>query len=174
MDCMPPFMLLKVSLTSLCILITSVLNSASCSLLVSILFNSFLEFCSVLSFGPCYFVSSFWQPLCVCFYVFGRAATSPRRGSSGTASSITQAGYSRYTHCVGCVYPAVVVEHWFLLAHPRSVFCPGSHSISYKTIWRWLLLVLGLNVPRWSQTVNQGQPLLEPGLGQLGKRYGPH
>ena len=38
---------------------------------------SFLEFWSVLWFGPCFFVSSFWQPPCVCFYVLGRAAMLP-------------------------------------------------------------------------------------------------
>ena len=37
----------------------------------------FLEFCSVLSFGPYFFVSSFWQPPCVCFCVLGRAALTP-------------------------------------------------------------------------------------------------
>ena len=29
----------------------------------------FLEFWSVLSFGPCFFDSSFWQAPCVCFYI---------------------------------------------------------------------------------------------------------
>lgn len=43
-------------------------------LLISILIP-FLEFCLVLSFGKCSFVSSF--NLCVCFYVLGRSATSP-------------------------------------------------------------------------------------------------
>ena len=66
------FMLLRSSLSSLSILITSVLNSASGRLLTSILFIFFLEFCSVLSFGQCFFVS-FWQPTCVCFYVLGRS-----------------------------------------------------------------------------------------------------
>ena len=37
----------------------------------------FLEFCSVLSFGPYFCVSSFWQPPCVCFCVLGRAALTP-------------------------------------------------------------------------------------------------
>ena len=61
------------------ILVASVLNSASIILLVSILFSSFfLEFSSVLSFGPCFFVSSFWQAPCVCFYVLGRPTTSPK------------------------------------------------------------------------------------------------
>ena len=62
------FMLLKYPMSSLSILITCVFNSASdrLSLLCLILF---LEFCSVLSFGPYFLVSLFWQPPCVCFYV---------------------------------------------------------------------------------------------------------
>ena len=65
-------MLLRSSLRSFSILVTSVLNSASDRLLISISF-SFLEFSSVLSFGSCFF-AYFWQPLSVCFYVLGRAA----------------------------------------------------------------------------------------------------
>ena len=59
------------SLSSLSILITSVLNSAPDRFLISIFFFLVLfpESWSVLSFGPCFFVSSFWQPPCVCFYV---------------------------------------------------------------------------------------------------------
>ena len=37
----------------------------------------FLEFCFVLSFGPYFFVSSIWQPPCVCFCVLDRAALAP-------------------------------------------------------------------------------------------------
>ena len=37
----------------------------------------FLEFWSVLSFGVYFFVSSIWQPPCVCFCVLGRAALTP-------------------------------------------------------------------------------------------------
>ena len=36
----------------------------------------FVEFCSVLSFGPYFFVS-IWQPPCVCFCVLGKAALTP-------------------------------------------------------------------------------------------------
>ena len=45
-----------------CILITSVLNSAS---------DRLSPFCLALclEFGPCFFVASFWQLPCVCFYV---------------------------------------------------------------------------------------------------------
>ena len=67
-------MLLQFSLSSLSILITSVLNSASDRLFIYILFSSFSGVWSVLSFGPCFFISSFWQPPCVCFYVLERAA----------------------------------------------------------------------------------------------------
>ena len=64
-------------MNSLSILITSVLNSASDRLLISISFIFFLEFYSVFSFGPYFFVSLFWQPSCVCFCVLGRAALIP-------------------------------------------------------------------------------------------------
>ena len=37
----------------------------------------FLEFCSVLSFGPYFFVSLFWKPPYVCFCVLGIAALTP-------------------------------------------------------------------------------------------------
>ena len=68
------FMLLRSSLSSLSILISSVSNSVSDTLFISILFSIFLEFWSVASSGPCFFVSSFWQPPCVCSYVLGRVA----------------------------------------------------------------------------------------------------
>ena len=51
------------------------------------------------------------------------------------------------------------------------MFCPESHSISYKMSCRWLLLVLVLEVPRQDQAVNKGQLLLVLGLGQISKRY---
>ena len=47
------------------------------------------------------------------------------------------------------------------------VFCPEPPSISYLVICRWLRLVLGLEVLRLSQTLNQGQLLLVLGLGPL-------
>ena len=50
---------------------------------------------------------------------------------------------------------------------PPPVFWPESHSISYKAICRWLILVLRLEVPRKGQAVNHGRLLLVPGLGQL-------
>ena len=46
-------------------------DSASTRLLISFCLVLFLEFCSVLLFGPCFFVSSFWQPPCVCCYILG-------------------------------------------------------------------------------------------------------
>ena len=71
-----------------------------------------------------------------------------------------------------CIHPPVLVEAWLLLPCPRSATdCILSHDISYKVIYRWLLLVLGLEVSRWGQAVYQGQLVLEPGLGQFRKRY---
>ena len=48
---------------------------------------------------------------------------------------------------------------------PVPMFHPGPPSMSYKAICRWLLHVLGLEVPRQSQAVNLGWLLLVPGLG---------
>ena len=45
-----------------------------------IYFVLFLEFCSVLSFRTCFFVSLFWQPLYTCFYALGSVTMSPRLG----------------------------------------------------------------------------------------------
>ena len=42
------------------------------------------------------------------------------------------------------------------------VFCLGLPSISYKVICGWLLRVLGMEVPRQGQAMNQGQLLLLP------------
>ena len=55
---------------------------------------------------------------------------------------------------------------------PLPVFCKGPFSISYKVICRWLLLVLGLEVPRRDQTVNPSQMLLVLGLGPLARGTG--
>ena len=43
--------------------------------------------------------------------------------------------------------------------------------MSYKAICRWLLHVLGLEVPRQSQTVIKIWLLLVPGLGLLSQKY---
>ena len=47
----------------------------------------FLEFWSTLSFGPCFFVSSFWQPPRVYFYVLGSAALTPCLDSVASCST---------------------------------------------------------------------------------------
>ena len=66
------------------------------------------------------------------------------------------------------------------LGHPQKyrarylppVFFLEPPDICYKAICRWLLVALGLEVPRRSQAVNLGWLLLVPGLGPLIKRYG--
>ena len=75
--CISSLMLSPYSVSSLSILITSVLNSASDSWLSPFCLVLFLGFCSVLSFGPYFFASSIWLPLCVCFSVLHRAALTP-------------------------------------------------------------------------------------------------
>ena len=98
----------------------------------------FLEFCSVLSFGTCFFASSFWQPPCLFLCIrlscyvsrLGKVALHSRCpvGSSGKGSLITQAGHPRFRLCphMGCVHPSV--EPWLMLAHhvrftPKSISC---------------------------------------------------
>ena len=68
------FMLLTSSLSSLRSYRNSVLNSTSDRSLISISFSSVSGVLICFSIGPCFFLSSFWQPPCVCFYVLGRAA----------------------------------------------------------------------------------------------------
>ena len=46
--------------------------------------------------------------------------------------------------------------------------------MTYKVICRWLLLVLGLEIPKLGQAMNQGQLLLVPGLGLSSKNYQAH
>ena len=64
----------------------SVLNFTSDRLLVSILLSSFsgVLFCSFI--WDMFFVSSFWQFPCVCFYVLGRAAMSSSLGQVALCS----------------------------------------------------------------------------------------
>ena len=57
---------------------------------------------------------------------------------------------------------------------PRSVpirVFPGAALPELLSNLRWLLLVLGLEIPRQSQTVNLGWLLLMPGQEPLSKRY---
>ena len=75
------FILWPYSISSLSVLITTVLNCASDRLAIFVRLVLFLGFCSALSFGPCFFVSSIWQPPCVCFCVLGRAASTWCLGS---------------------------------------------------------------------------------------------
>ena len=69
---------------------------------------------------------------------------------------------------------AVYGVHWFWSPPRSATACvlPRPPSMSYKAICSWLLLVLGLAVPRQGQAVYQGRWLLVPGLGPLSKRYG--
>ena len=77
--------MLPYSVSSRSILITSILNSACDRLAIFFCLVLFLVFCSFLSFGLCFFVSSIWQPPCVCFCVLGRAALTPcKRHRSGS------------------------------------------------------------------------------------------
>ena len=72
--------LLKFSLSSLSIFITSVLYSADCLLPFHLVL--FLEISSFVVFlcETCFFASSFWLPLCVCLYVLGRFVMFPSLG----------------------------------------------------------------------------------------------
>ena len=48
------------------------------------------------------------------------------------------------------------------------------NSASSRLICGWLLLALGLEVPRRGQAVSKGWLPLVPGLGPLRKRYGAY
>nr|KAF6435824.1 hypothetical protein HJG63_012547 [Rousettus aegyptiacus] len=113
-------------LSSLSTLITSILNSASGRLLISILFSSFPELCFVLSFRS-YFLSSHFGCLPVCFYVLGRAPKSPslRRvglcsrcpvGPSGTVF-LGHLSWVLQLCFMGCVYPFLVLGTLLLFAY---------------------------------------------------------
>ena len=54
---------------------------------------------------------------------------------------------------------------------PRPIFCLSPPRISYKVIYSWLLLVLGLEFQRWNQTVIQSWLLLVPCLETFSQRY---
>ena len=53
---------------------------------------------------------------------------------------------------------------------PPPVFLPGLPSVNYKAVFKWLLLVLHLEVP--SQTTTQSWLLLVLVLGLLSQMYG--
>lgn len=85
------------------------------------------------SFGACFFVSAFYLPLCVCFYVLSRSVMTPcfgrvalcsqwLMGPSGVDSLIAWAGYSKNVPCACYVGPPVIIQSWLLLIH----LCVGS------------------------------------------------
>ena len=55
---------------------------------------------------------------------------------------------------------------------PLLVPCLEAPGISYKVIFRWLVLVLDMDIPRRSQALNLGCLLLVPDLGPLSDKYG--
>ena len=56
---------------------------------------------------------------------------------------------------------------------PPPVFYPEPPNTSYK-VCRWLLLVLGMEVCRRGQALNQGWELLVSGRGPLSEKYRVH
>ena len=99
--------MLPYSVSSRSILITSILNSACDRLAIFFCLVLFLVFCSFLSFGLCFFVSSIWQPPCVCFCVLGRAALTPCLSVpiklyGGRALGICQGEATHFTTSCGC------------------------------------------------------------------------
>ena len=61
---------------------------------------------------------------------------------------------------------------WELQGQQPHVPCLGPPGMNYIVICRWLLLVLGLEVPRRGQAGNQGLLLLVLHPGPLSKRHG--
>lgn len=107
---------------------TITLNCISEKLLSSISFSSFSGNSTVSLIGACFFISTFWLSLCVCFYVLDRIAMASSLpevellGPNDTVSLIFWVGYSRDVPCVDFVVPPVVIGTWLLLAHS----CVGS------------------------------------------------
>ena len=122
----------------------SVLNFVSSRLLVSILFSSFSGV-FVLSFGTCFFVSSFCLSTYVCFYLLGRTAMSLGLGrvplcsrcpvgSSGIAYLIIQ------SRCFRCASPCAPSScSWNLIAIGTSMV----------GIYTWLIVCEDLPWPLW-------------------------
>ena len=132
-------------LSSLSILIARGLNSTSCRLLVSTLFNLFLEFCfaeQIETFWTCFFTFSFCLHPCVCFYILGRAATSLSFGRvaswsrcpMGPVASL-HGHLSWLLQVYSGVCPPVVVESWFLLVHPCEILT--LRLIGCEEWWQW-------------------------------------
>ena len=119
----------------------------------------FLEFYSVLLFGTCYFVSSFWQLPCVCFYILGKTANPSVLvewpyvsrypiGPSSTLSLVTCTGCSRCVPCVDCVHPPDVIKLWLLLAWQwvRLTCCGDWHDYNRQVV------VWGLTPQSWTSS----------------------
>lgn len=72
---------------------------------------------------------------------------------------------------MGCTGSGVSKE---LQGQPPFMLCIDPSNMSHIVIFRWLILVLGLEIPRRKQAVNQGwlQPVL--GLGPFSERYKVH
>lgn len=60
---------------------------------------------------------------------------------------------------------------WEMQDQPPSVPCLGPPDTSYRVIFRWLLLVWDLKVPRRGHDASQATFLIVPGPGSLSKRH---
>ena len=162
------FMLLLYSMSSLSNLITSVLNSASHGWLYPFCLVLFLGFYSVLSFGPYFFVSSIWQPPCVCFCVLGRAALT---------SCLSKVAYCRKdTHLDECGFlksvvvrlPYCLIFWWFwvlfVLRSNCNPFCGCARRRSMST---YTSILTGSLKNR-----NVFLTVLEAGSGRSGSQHG--
>ena len=85
----------------------------------------------------------------------------------GSIRVVIQCGLKLSTRCTGSGASQGKGE-------PPPVPYLGSPGTSYKVIFRWLLLMPGLEVPRKGQVASQGQLPLVSGLGPLSKSYGVH
>lgn len=70
----------------------------------------------------------------------------------------------------GAVY--WVCWFWVVREVQATWVVPGTTLQELQAICRWLLLVLGVQVPRRGQAVNRGRLLLVPALGPLSERDG--
>ena len=114
-----------------------------------------LEISPVLSFGACFFVSPFWLPLSVSFYVLNRTAVTPRLGGvafcssrpvgpSGAIFLVTWAGCSGNDPCVSCVGSPVITGSSWLLSHLWVSLTSGWSTMRFNSDYVLQIVVLVL------------------------------
>ena len=86
------------------------------------------------SYGTCFFVSPFWLPFCVCFYVLSKASKSPSLINMALCSRCPVAQSWEGSHCKTSLVPAHAP-----LGPPVKI---------QLAILRWLIVLLCLQLPQ--------------------------